>query len=150
MLLSPLLGSSWAVSKVESSAHGPPLLRLILLGRFSDLLLVVSILLIVYDCHFQLFLQSWRDRYWFLWKLWVLLSLGMVLSPLWGNLWPVSTVESSSYIRTPTSKAYPAGKLQWPLTCGFGFGHSPWLPFAVGFAVLKGLLIVVVGTAGSF
>ena len=46
------------------------------------------------------------------------------------------------------SEVYPAGKLQWHFTCGFGF--SLWLPFVAGFAVLKGLLIVPLGTMGSF
>ena len=45
---------------------------------------------------------------------------------------------------------YPAAKLQWHFTCGFDFRHSLWLPFAVAFAVLKGLLIVPVGTIGPF
>ena len=45
------------------------------------------------------------------------------------------------------SEVYPAGKLQWHFTCGFDF--SLWLPFAGGFAALKGLLIIPVGTMGS-
>ena len=44
------VGSLLAVSKVESSARGPRLPRFILLGRFSDTLLVVSILDIC-NCH---------------------------------------------------------------------------------------------------
>ena len=48
--LSGLWGSLLAVSKVESSARGPRLPRFILLGRFSDTLLVVSILDIC-NCH---------------------------------------------------------------------------------------------------
>ena len=47
--LSGLWGSLLAVSK-ESSARGPRLPRFILLGRFSDTLLVVSILDIC-NCH---------------------------------------------------------------------------------------------------
>ena len=43
--------SLWAVSKVESSARALRLSRFILLGGFTDTLLVVSILDIVYDCH---------------------------------------------------------------------------------------------------
>ena len=39
----------------------PCLPRLILLVSFSDTLLVVSILDIVYDCHFGPLLWSWRD-----------------------------------------------------------------------------------------
>ena len=41
----------WAVSKVESLACVPRLPRFILLISFSDTLLVVSILDIVYDCN---------------------------------------------------------------------------------------------------
>ena len=37
-------GTLWAVSKIESSVRAPHLLRFILLGSFSDTLLVVSIL----------------------------------------------------------------------------------------------------------
>ena len=51
LALSKLWGSWWAVSEVDSSAHAPRLPRFILLGSFSDTLLVVSILHIVYDCH---------------------------------------------------------------------------------------------------
>ena len=49
--LSWLWGSVWAVSKVESSARALHLPRFIMLASFSDTLLVVSILDIVYDCH---------------------------------------------------------------------------------------------------
>ena len=55
LALSRLWGSLWAVSKVEGSAHAPRLPRFVLLGSFSDTLLVVSILDIAYDCHFLLF-----------------------------------------------------------------------------------------------
>ena len=51
LALSVLWGSLWAVSKVDRSARAPCLPRFILLGSFSDTLLVVSILDIVYDCH---------------------------------------------------------------------------------------------------
>ena len=44
-------GGLWAVSNVESSVRAPRIPRFILLGSFSDTLLVVSILDIVYDCH---------------------------------------------------------------------------------------------------
>ena len=57
--LSKLWGSClWAVSKVESSAHASRLPKSILLGSFSDNLLVVSILDIVYDGRLLAFLQS--------------------------------------------------------------------------------------------
>ena len=46
-------GGLWAVSKVESLARAPRLLRFTLLVSFSDTLLVVSILDIVYDCHLR-------------------------------------------------------------------------------------------------
>ena len=47
------VGSIWAVSKVESlpRACAPCHPKRILLGSFSDTLLVVSILDIIYDCH---------------------------------------------------------------------------------------------------
>ena len=51
LALPGLRGSLWAVSKVESSACAPRLPRFILLGSFSDTLLVVLILDIVNDCH---------------------------------------------------------------------------------------------------
>ena len=55
-------GSLWPVSKVGSSARACVralcLPRFILLGGFSDTLLVVLILDIVYDCHLQPVLQS--------------------------------------------------------------------------------------------
>ena len=48
------------------------------------------------------------------------------------------------------SEVYPAGKLQWHFNYGFHFRNSLWLAFAAGFAVLRGLLIVTVGTMDSF
>ena len=51
-------GVLWAVSKVKSSERAPRLLRFIMLVSFSDNLLVVSILDIVYDCHLRSLLQS--------------------------------------------------------------------------------------------
>lgn len=47
-------------------------------------------------------------------------------------------------------RIYPAGKLQWYFLFGFHFSHAPWLPFAAGFALLKVLLLIPVGTMGSF
>ena len=47
-----------AVSKVESSARTPHLPRFILLGSFSDTLLVVWILGMAYDCHLQIAICS--------------------------------------------------------------------------------------------
>ena len=58
---SGLWGGLWAVSRVESSACAPRPPWFILLVSFSDILLVVSILDIVCDCHLWLLLQSWRD-----------------------------------------------------------------------------------------
>ena len=40
------------MSKVESLVRAPHLPRFTLMGSFSDTLLVVKILDIVYDCHF--------------------------------------------------------------------------------------------------
>ena len=51
-------GGLWALSKVETSARAAHLPRATLLVNFSDTLLVVSILDIVYDCHLWLLLQS--------------------------------------------------------------------------------------------
>ena len=51
-------GGLWALSKVETSARASHLLRATLLVNFSDTLLVVSILDLVYDCHLWLLLQS--------------------------------------------------------------------------------------------
>ena len=56
--LSKLWGSLWAVSKVESSAHASCLPKFILLGSFSDNLLVVCISDIVYDGRLLAVLQS--------------------------------------------------------------------------------------------
>ena len=52
--------------------------------------------------------------------------------------------------RALSFEVHPAGKFQWHFTCGFDFRHSLWLPFVAAFAVLKGLLIVPVGTMGPF
>ena len=46
------------------------------------------------------------------------------------------------------AQLYPAGSLQWRFACGFNFRHG--LPVEGGFAVLRGLLIVSVGTMSSF
>ena len=46
------------------------------------------------------------------------------------------------------AQLYPAGSLQWRFACGFDFRHG--LPVVGGFAVLRGLLIVSVGTMSSF
>ena len=51
MAFSGMWGDLWAVSKVESSVRAPCLPRFILLESFSDTLLVVSVLDIVYSCH---------------------------------------------------------------------------------------------------
>ena len=49
-----------------------------------------------------------------------------------GSLWTFSKVESSTRARVLLSKVYPAGKLQWHFAC----------------AILRGLLIVPMGTVG--
>ena len=54
------------------------------------------------------------------------------------------------HARTSPSGVYPAGELQWRFNCGFDFGRSLRLPFVAGFPVLKGLLIVSVGTVVPF
>ena len=50
-----------------------------------------------------------------------------------GTLWAFSKVENSARARA-FSKVYPAGKLQWHFAC----------------AILRGLLIVPMGTVGPF
>ena len=45
------VGDLWAVSKVKTSPRAPRSPKFILLESFSNILLVVSILGIVYDCH---------------------------------------------------------------------------------------------------
>ena len=52
------VGGLWAVSRVGGSVPMPRLPGFFLLGGFSDTLLVVSILGIVYDCHLLLLLGS--------------------------------------------------------------------------------------------
>ena len=54
------------------------------------------------------------------------------------------------HARTSPSGVYPAGELQWRFNCGFDFGRSLRLPFVAGFPVLRGLLIVSVGTVVPF
>ena len=45
-------------------------------------------------------------------------------------------------------EVYPSVK-PWPrFACGFHFRHSPRLPFAAVLSVLKGLILVPVGTMG--
>ena len=53
-------GGLWAVSKVERTARTrtPRFPRFILLASFSDTLLMVSIIEIVYDCYLRPLLQS--------------------------------------------------------------------------------------------
>ena len=53
-------------------------------------------------------------------------------------------------VRFSPSEVYRTGKLQWHFTCSFDFRHNLSLPFVTGFAVLKGLSIVPVGTMGHF
>ena len=77
--------------------------------------------------------------------------VSLALSGLWGDGGEggaVSKVERSARVRVSPSEVYHAGKLQWHFTCGFDFRYSLWLPFEAAFAVLKGLLIVTVGTMG--
>ena len=54
---------------------------------------------------------------------------------------PVRGVEGSARARALPSGVYLAAGLQWHFACGFDFS---------GFAVLRGLLMVPVGTMGSF
>ena len=67
-----------------------------------------------------------------------------------GRLWALSKVENSVRVRASPSEVSPAGKFQWHFTCGFDFRHGLWLPFVAAFAVLRGLLMVPVGTMGPF
>ena len=65
----------------------------------------------------------------------------LALSILCGGSWAVSRVEGSARARGLPSGVYLAGGLQWHFACGFDFS---------GFAVLRGLLMVSVGTMASF
>ena len=63
---------------------------------------------------------------------------------VWGGLVGcVSKVESLARMCL-AFQVYPAGKLQWHFTCGFGFRHGLWLPFATALAVLKGLSLIFI------
>ena len=53
-----------------------------------------------------------------------------------GVLWAVSGVGGSARV------------CAWHFTCGFDFRNNLWLPFGAAFTVLRGLLIVPVGTLG--
>ena len=120
----------------------------ILLGGLGGTLLAVSILgmvCIVYDCHLWPVLQCWG----------VINSssvyYGFFLYWEWsfqfcGGAYGLCLKSRAQRRRL----SYPAGKLQWCFTCVFKFRHSLWLPFVAGFAALKGLLIVSVGTLGYF
>ena len=48
-------------------------------------------------------------------------------------------------MRALLSGVYPAGGLRWHFAWGFDFGHGLSLPFVAAFAVLRGLLGVLVG-----
>ena len=130
----------------------------------------------VYGCHLRPLLRSWGGYWWFLWELWVLFDLGLILSRLRTRLvgcvqswelgvgaWPFEVYPAGKlqlhftcgfdFRQRPcalSSEVYPAGKLQWRFTYGFNLRHGLWLPFAAAFAVLRGLLMVPVGTMGSF
>ena len=53
-------------------------------------------------------------------------------------------------MRASLSGVYPAGGLRWRFAWGFDFGHGLSLPFVAAFAVLRGLLGVLVGAMGPF
>ena len=63
------------------------------------------------------------------------------------RLCPISKVQRAC---NSPFEVYHAGRLQWHFTCGFDFGHGLWSLFITGFAVLKRLLVVPVGTTGYF
>ena len=82
------------------------------------------------------------------WVASVLLWFGGLLSLRgFGSVWPLGwgicelcPESRGRHARTSLSEVYGPGKLHWHL----------WFRFVAGFAVLKGLLIVPVGTMGSF
>ena len=152
MLFNPFKVVEGLMGCVQSRGIGaraplPP--RFILLGGFGGTLLAVLILgmvCIVYDCHLWPVLQCWGG---------VINSssvyYGFFLYWEWsfqfcGGAYGLCLKSRAQRTRL----SYPAGKLQWHFTCGFKFRHSLWLPFVAGFAALKGLLIVSVGTMGYF
>ena len=84
-------------------------------------------------CHRPLLIPSFDFGKFFSW-------VGLV----WGGLVGcVSKVESLARMCL-AFQVYPAGKLQWHFTCGFGFRHGLWLPFATALAVLKGLSLIFI------
>ena len=116
------MGCLWGVSQNESSTCALCLPKFILLGSFTDTLLVVSIFDIVYDCNLQTLLQSW----WFYSSCG---NFGSLLTWGWafpdcGGVWAVSKVESLTRACASLSEVYPAGKFQWHFTCGFDFRQS--------------------------
>ena len=52
-------------------------------------------------------------------ELWVLFSLGLALSRLWGSLWAVSRVRGSAPVRASPSGVYPA----WGVLFGLGLAR---------------------------
>ena len=120
----------------------------IMLVIFLDILLVVSILNIVYDCHLWPLLHFCPEGvvnnfcgiygYIFAWELPFLVCVcvcASVKGEMQGLVGCVQSWELGA-LHLP-SDIYPVGKLQSNFTCGFHFGHGLWLPFVTAFAVLK-------------
>ena len=74
----------------------------------------------------------------------------LTLSRLRRGLWTKSKIKSWARGPTSPSEAHPGGKFMWHFACGFRFRHYPRLPFAAVLSVLKGLIIVPMGTMGPF
>ena len=127
-------GSLWAVPKVEGSAHIPRLPGSIHLVGFSDTLLVVSILGMVYmiaicgcfcspegvingSCGRYGSFSAWDSPFW---------AVGEGRGEGGGLVGFVQSCELS--VHAWPSDVYPNAKLQWHFTCGFDFRYSLWLP----------------------
>ena len=150
LTLSRLWRGLWAVSRVEESARA----RLFLQG------------LSCWEASVALYLRFW---FW-AWSVWSMIAICGRFCSAGGGVINSSSVYYGFFLywewsfqfcggayglclksrAQRTRLSYPAGKLQWHFTCGFKFRHSLWLPFVAGFAALKGLLIVSVGTMGYF
>ena len=69
-----------------------------------------------------------------------------------GGLWFVSKVEglAREHLAFRGLSCREALVTFYHFTCGFDFGHGLWLPFLAAFALLRGLLMVPVGSMGPF
>ena len=84
--------------------------RFFLLGSFSEAVLVVSILGMVYDCQLQVVLQAWGGG-------------GGGIIPFLFLLWAVSRVEGLVRLCASFSRVYLTVNRRWHFPCGFDFRH---------------------------